>query len=130
MNTTIVMADDHTEIRASFRGLLDAQDGLEVIGEAADGEQAVQMARLLSPDVIVMDINMPVMNGIEALKIIIADNPSAKVVVLSMLAGSVAIETLLRAGARGYVTKPAAWNHLVKAVRAVAAGGIYVSSRR
>ena len=129
MNTTILMADDHTEVRASFRSLLDAQDGLEVIGEAADGEQAVRMASLLTPDVIIMDIHMPGMDGIEALKRILAENPSAKVVVLSILAGSVAIETLLHAGARGYVTKPAAWNHLVEAVRAVAAGGIYVSSR-
>ena len=122
-----MMADDHTEIRASFRDLLNAQDGLEVIGEAADGEQAVQMASLLKPDVIVMDINMPVMDGIEAMKIIIADNPSAKVVVLSMHASSVAAEALLRAGAKGYVTKPDAWAELVNAVRAVAAGEIYVS---
>jgi DNA-binding NarL/FixJ family response regulator len=81
--TTILLVDDHQLVRAGLAGLLDSADDLQVVGQAADGQQAVELAADLAPDVVLMDLSMPVLDGVEATRRLLADNPAAKVVVLT-----------------------------------------------
>jgi DNA-binding NarL/FixJ family response regulator len=123
----ILLADDHAVVRQGFRMILAAQTDLEIVGEAGNGREAVELAAALRPDVVVMDVTMPELNGIEATRRMTADNPHIRVVALSMHKDSVYVREILRAGARGYLLKDSVAEDLVAAVRSVAAGEGYLS---
>jgi two-component system, NarL family, response regulator NreC len=123
----VLIADDHTMFRAGLRALLATEQDIEVIGEAADGEEAVAKSRKLVPDVVVMDILMPGMNGIEATSRLAAECPATKVLVLSMYDDEEHVQKLLAAGAAGFVLKQATTDELVRAIREVVAGGLPLS---
>lgn len=125
--TTILLADDHRVVREGLRTLLSQEADLSVIGEAADGREVVELARSLHPDVIIMDIAMPEMNGIEATRLIVGENPAIRIVALSMYADRRFVMQILRAGALGYVLKEAAFEELARAIRTVAAGKPFLS---
>ena len=119
----ILLADDHSVVRQGFRLILDNQADMEVVGEAANGRDAVLIAEELQPDIVVMDVTMPELNGIEATRRIAEKSPRTRVLALSMHKDSVYVREILRAGAKGYLLKDAAGNDLLEAVRAVAARG-------
>ena len=123
----ILLADDHAVVRQGFRMILSAHSDLEIVGEAGNGREAVELAANLRPDVVVMDVAMPELNGIEATRRLTADNPHIRVVALSMHKDSVYVREILRAGARGYLLKDSVAADLVSAVRAVAQGEGYLS---
>ncbi len=118
----LVLADDHAVVRAGTRELLERQPDLSIVGEAADGEEAVRLAHELQPDVVVMDVRMPRMSGVEATRRIKAECPDVRVLVLTAHDDDEYIFALLQAGANGYLLKTAEIDELVKAIRAVAAG--------
>jgi two-component system response regulator NreC len=124
--TRILIVDDHAVIRSGLRMLLDAEQDLEVVGEAGDMRNAVFEARALKPDVILMDIVMPGASGIEATSAVLAESPDSNVLVLSMQDDPRYVREAFSAGASGYVLKEAADAELVGAVREVAGGGRYV----
>jgi two-component system, NarL family, response regulator NreC len=125
MTIKILLADDHKIVRDGLRSLLEKDDGLEVIGEASNGQIAVELAQELTPDIIVMDIGMPVMNGIEATERIIEGKPDAKIIGLSMHSDRRFVSSMLEAGASGYVLKDSAFDELVDAIRVVCSGQVY-----
>lgn len=125
--TRVLLADDHAVVRQGFRFILEAQADMEVVGEAANGREAVDRAEQLKPDVVVMDVSMPELNGIEATRRIGEAAPRTRVLALSMHKDSVYVREILKAGARGYLLKDAYDNDLVSAVRAVARGDGYLS---
>ena len=125
--TRILLADDHSVVRHGFRRILDAQEDLEVVGEVSNGREAVEQAAALQPDVIIMDVTMPELNGIEATRRIAESVPRARVLALSMHRDSVYVREILRAGARGYLLKDSSESDLISAVRAVAQGEGYLS---
>lgn len=122
----VVIADDHTVVRDGLRALVDAQPGIDVVGEAADGQEAWQRACELQPDVLVLDLSMPGVGGAEAADRISRDCPGVKVLALTMHEERGYVSSLMRAGASGYVLKRTASSELVRAIRAVAGGGRYV----
>jgi DNA-binding NarL/FixJ family response regulator len=122
----VVLADDHAIIRDGLKLLVDAQPDMTVVGEAGDGRSAVAQAQELAPDVIVMDISMPQLNGVEATAHLAATAPTVKVLVLSVHEESTYVRRLFAAGARGYLLKRSAGHVLLQAVRTVAAGEIYL----
>ena len=124
---TILLADDHNIVRQGLKLILGAHADLRVVGEAANGKEAVDLAQQLKPDVILMDVAMPEINGIEATRSIVQANPRARVLVLSMHKEAVYVREILRAGARGYILKDAIDTELLSAVRSVAGGDGYVS---
>jgi two-component system response regulator NreC len=126
MAIRVLIADDHAVVRAGLRLLLDAADEIEVVGEAGSGEEAVRLSRSLKPDVVLMDVVMPGMNGIEATAPALEAAPGAKVLVLSMQDDPRYVREAFEAGATGYVLKEAADSEVVQAVREVAAGNRYV----
>ena len=123
----ILLADDHSVVRHGFRRILDAQEDMEVVGEVSNGREAVEQATVLQPDVIIMDVTMPELNGIEATRRIAELVPRARVLALSMHRDSVYVREILRAGARGYLLKDSSEVDLISAVRAVAQGEGYLS---
>lgn len=123
----ILLADDHVMVRQGFRMILAAQPDMEIAGEAGNGREAVELAMELKPDVVVMDVAMPELNGIEATRRIAASLPRTRVLALSMYKDSVYVREILRAGARGFLLKDAIDRDLLAAVRAVAAGEGYLS---
>lgn len=125
--TRILLADDHSIVRQGFRMILSAQPDMEVIGEASNGREAVEQSAALQPDVIVMDVSMPELNGIEATRRIAETTPRARVLALSMHRDSVYVREILRAGARGYLLKDAQESDFLAAVRAIAKGDGYLS---
>ena len=131
MNTVplagILVVDDHGIVRDGIRSLLRAQDGMDVVGLAATGEQAVSAAQRLRPDLIIMDLVLPILNGIDATGRILASLPQTKIIVLSACSTSEHVYRALRAGAHGYVLKEAAGFELVCAVRTVLSGKRYLS---
>ena len=120
--TRILIVDDHTLFRDGLRALVTAVADAEVVGEAASGEAAVEQAALLQPDVILMDIKMPGLNGIEATSRILRATPHIGVIVMPMLEDDASVFTAMQAGARGYVLKGADKVEMLRAVRAVASG--------
>lgn len=118
----LVLADDHAVVRAGTRELLEQQSDLNIVGEASDGEEAVRLAHELQPDVIVMDVRMPKMTGVEATRRIKAECPDVKVLVLTAHDDDEYVFALLQAGANGYLMKTAEIEELVKAIRTVAGG--------
>jgi len=127
MALRILLADDHTIIRNGLRLLLERQPDFTVVGEASNGREAIELADLKNPDVIIMDVAMPIMNGIEATARITAAQSKIAVVILSMHSDESYILRSLRAGARGYLLKDSAEADLIGAVRAVAAGKAFFS---
>ena len=123
----IILADDHKIIRDGLRSLLDKQPGMEVVAEAMDGQTTVQLAMELLPDVIIMDIGMPGMSGIEATQNIITENPGIKVIVLSMHSDKRFVAEMFKAGAVGYLPKDCAFEELSCAINAVVANKFYLS---
>jgi DNA-binding NarL/FixJ family response regulator len=126
MSTTILLADDHRIFRDGLRPLLAAQDDITVVGEAADGREALRLARELRPDVAVLDISMPGLNGIDVTRLLGREAPSVKVIILSMHSDRRFVREALRAGARGYLLKDAGITDLLTAVRSVVAGQTYL----
>ncbi len=122
----VLIADDHTLVRQGIRMLIEAQPDLQVVGEASDGAEVVRLARELVPDLVVMDIAMPVMDGLEATRAIKQDQPDVKILVLTMHEGEDYFFKILSAGAAGYVLKRAAASDLIAAVHAVARGEIFL----
>ncbi len=123
----ILLADDHTLMRAGLRVLLERQPDLAVVGEAEDGRQAVQLVETLQPDVVVLDIAMPNLNGIEATRQIVAKSPRTAVVILSMHSDESYILRSLKAGARAYLLKDSAEADLIRAIHAVRDGKSFFS---
>jgi two-component system, NarL family, response regulator NreC len=123
----ILLADDHTIVRQGLKLILSAHADLTVIGEAANGREAVDLAEKLKPDIVLMDVAMPELNGIEATRRMVAANPRIKVLVLSMHKEAVYVREILKAGARGYILKDAIDTELLNAVRSVAKGDGYIS---
>ena len=123
----VLLADDHTILRDGIRALLDDQDDMEVVGEAEDGQSTVKMVAHLQPDVVVMDIAMPLLNGLEATRQIQRDYPQVKVLILTMHENEEYIRQVLAAGALGYVLKDAAARDLLGAIRAVNRGEAVLS---
>ena len=123
----ILLADDHAVVRQGFKMILAAQPDMEIVGEAGNGREAVELAGTLQPDVIVMDVAMPELNGIEATRRLADSSPRTRVLALSMHKDSVYVREILRAGARGYLLKDSIASDLLAAVRAVARGEGYLS---
>ena len=122
----ILIADDHKILREGLKALLCRQPDMKVVGEAADGEEAVRMARELRPDIVVMDVMMPVMNGFDATMAIRDVDPSVNVVALSMYANAGFVYEMFRAGASAFLVKDCAFEELEDAVRVVHSGGKYI----
>jgi DNA-binding NarL/FixJ family response regulator len=120
----VLIADDHAIVRDGVRALLALSEDITVVGEAATGQQAIELARTLSPDVILMDIAMPGLGGLEATIEIRKDNPQAKILVLTQYEDREYIRRFLKAGVSGYVLKKAAGAELTTAIRAVSRGGL------
>jgi DNA-binding NarL/FixJ family response regulator len=126
--TTILLVDDHVMLRKGLCSLLEKEEGLVVVGEAGDGLEAIERAVQLQPDIIVMDINMPELNGIEASRKILSDAPGSKILALSIHSGRHYVELMLEAGVSGYLLKKNAPEELIKAIHALNAGKGYLSA--
>lgn len=124
----ILIADDHTLVRRGIRALLEHADGIEVVGEAENGQEALALVKRLQPDVVVMDISMPELDGIKATEEIQALGISTRVIILSMYANVDLVKQALQNGASGYVLKRSATEELLQAVRTAQAGKIYLST--
>ena len=122
MPIRILIVDDHAVVRQSLRQVIDAQPDVEVIAEAADGDMAVQLAETLTPDVILMDLLMPEVSGVEAIKRIIAQQPSMRIVALTSSIEEKQVTEALQAGAQGYILKSSRVNDVIEAIRRVADG--------
>lgn len=127
MSIKIILADDHKILREGLKALIVKEPGLEVVAEAENGEKAVRLADKFSPDVIIMDISMPDLNGIEATSQILANNPDIKVIALSIHSDKRYVSNMLKAGAKGYLLKGCAFEELLKAVQTVQSCRIYLS---
>lgn len=119
----VLIADDHEVVRVGLRSLLESVDDIQVVGEAASGIEAIERAEALQPDVVVMDVRMPEMGGIEACRAIRSANPNIKVIMLTSYSDDEAVFASLMAGAGGYVLKRIGTNQLIEGIRVVASGG-------
>jgi two-component system, NarL family, response regulator NreC len=128
MTTTIVLADDHRVVREGLRALLEAEPGFRVVGQAGDGLEAVELVARLQPRVLVVDLMMPSLNGLEVVRQVASRAPGTRVIVLSMHANEAYVLDALRHGVAGYVLKDASGAELVRAVREVMAGRRYLSA--
>lgn len=124
----VVLADDHVMLRSGLKLLLNSQMGIKVVGEASDGAEAVSKTAELKPDVLLLDITMPNMGGIDALRTIKEKTPSIFIIILTMHENEAYLLEALRAGASGYVLKKAADNELIHAIRTVYGGGVFIPS--
>jgi DNA-binding NarL/FixJ family response regulator len=125
----VLVADDHEVVRKGLRSILEEQPGWEVIGEASDGREAVDKVRSLKPDVSVVDVSMPVLNGLEATRQMLRNDPETKVLILTMHESDTLIREVLDAGARGYLLKTDASRDLVSAVDAICRNKRYFTAR-
>jgi DNA-binding NarL/FixJ family response regulator len=123
----ILIADDHGIMREGLRSLIEKQDDMEVVGEAVDGRMVVELARELSPDVIIVDITMPNLSGVDAARQILKENRDARIIALSMHSNKLFVTKMLQTGVLGYVLKSYLFDELVKAIYAVAANRYYLS---
>ena len=122
----VLIADDHALVREGFRSLLEVQPDIEVVGEAADGEEAVNKTKEIEPDIILMDITMPGMDGLEATRQIKQHNPDVRILVLTMHEGDEFFFRFLDAGASGYFVKGGSSSELIWALRAVSQGDVFI----
>lgn len=129
MSISVLLADDHAIVRDGLKLLLESRPGIKVAGEATNGRDAVKLAARLRPDIVIMDIAMPELNGIEAAKQIRDNCPSSRVIMLSMHSSTEHIYRSLKAGARGYLLKESAGVEVVNAVKTVFNGGRYLSEK-
>ena len=127
MGTSILLVDDHRMMRDGLRALLEQHDQYTIVGEASDGRTAVEMADSLQPDIVVMDISMPKLNGVEATRKILADHPHMKIIALSMHADRRYVMQMLDAGASGYLIKNSASEDMVRALGIVVGGQSFLS---
>lgn len=127
MSTRIILADDHNIVREGIRSLLERQPDITVVAEAKNGQTAVRLAQELSPDLVIMDITMPGLNGVIAARQIIADAPDVKVLALSMHKDKRFVMEMLNTGAAGYLLKECAFEELTHAISSVLSGGKYLS---
>ena len=123
----ILLADDHKIIRDGLRSLLEKETDMVVAGDAENGRKALQLTRKLNPDVVIMDVSMPDLNGMDAARQILGEHPGVKVVALSMHSEKQYVEGMLKAGVSGYLLKDTAFEELVKAIRVVCSGKKYLS---
>lgn len=124
---TVLLVDDHTVVRQGLRALLSSEEDIEVVAEAENGRQAVQLAAQSPPDIVVMDVAMPLLNGLEATRQILKSIPAAKVLVLSSYSDDDCVQQMTEAGISGYLSKQTAADDLVKAIREVQKGNHYYS---
>jgi DNA-binding NarL/FixJ family response regulator len=129
MPTRVLLADDHAIIRQGLCALLEKQPDIEVVGAAEDGRKAMELVREMAPDIVIMDISMPNLNGIDATRRIIGDSAGTKVIALSIHSSRRFVAEMLMAGASGYILKECLFDELMEAIRTVLNGGIYLSSR-
>ncbi|MHB9024748.1 MAG: response regulator [Armatimonadota bacterium] len=125
----IVLVDDHQIVRQGLRALLERQPDFRVVGEAANGRDAIRIIQQHTPEVVIMDVAMPDLNGIEATRQIHTLSPHAKIIALSMHAEKAIVQDMLRAGASGYILKESAYDELVDAIRATQHGQIFLSQQ-
>jgi two-component system NarL family response regulator len=126
MSIRIILADDHKILREALKGVLEREHDISLVGEASDGIEAIDLARKVHPDIVLMDIGMPVMGGIEAARSLNAEQPAVRVIALSTYSDRRIVLQMLDAGARGYVVKSAGRDELLRAIRAVAHGRTYL----
>ncbi len=129
MSIRILLADNHKIIRDGLRSLLEKEPDIEVVGEADNGRTACNLVHQLQPNVVVMDITMPLLNGVDATRLIVKDCPEAKVIALSIHSNRAFVADMLRAGASGYILKESPFDELVEAIKTVANGGKYLSPK-
>ncbi|MGU3662287.1 response regulator [Methylobacterium fujisawaense] len=122
----VVLADDHPVVLAGIRALLNADPDLELVGEATNGGEALPLIRSVAPDVAVVDVSMPGLNGLELTERVTGECPGTKVLVLTVHEDAAYVQPMLKAGAKGYLLKRSAAEDLLRAVHAVAAGGVYL----
>jgi two-component system, NarL family, response regulator NreC len=127
MKTRIIIADDHKIVREGLRSLLEKELAMEVLASADNGRKAVQLAKELRPDLVIIDITMPDLNGIEATKQLLRDTPGLKVIALSMHSDKKYVGEMLRAGASAYLLKDCAVDELERAIQVVRSGRVYIS---
>jgi two-component system response regulator NreC len=127
MSIKVLIADDHQIIREGLRSMLEKEHDIKIVGEAVDGRMTERLARELAPNVIIMDVAMPDLNGIEATRQIVAELPGVKIIALSMHDDKRFVLNMLKAGAAGYMLKDSAFTDLPKAIRMVMSGKTYLS---
>ena len=128
MSIRVLVVDDHQVVREGFCALLENQEDMQVVGQAGEGRTAIQLNRDLLPHVVLMDISMPDMNGIEAARQIHLEFPDTKIIILSIHSTKEYVEKALKSGVRGYLQKDCAFDELVNAIRTVMSNRIYLSS--
>lgn len=129
MATKIVLVDDHQILREGLRSLLEAQPDMKIVGEAGEGRTALQLVRELHPDVVIMDVNMEGMDGIEVTRLITRQHPETKVLALSMYSRSSFVSEMFRSGALGYLLKENAFVEVVQAIKTIVTGQKYASTK-
>jgi two-component system, NarL family, response regulator NreC len=129
MSTRVLIADDHKIVREGLKALIDKQESMQVVAEADNGLEAVRLARKLQPDVVIMDLGMPQMNGIEATREVTAREPGIKVIALSMHSDKRFVLQMIKAGASGYLLKDSAFEELITAIKTVVSNQSYLSPK-
>jgi DNA-binding NarL/FixJ family response regulator len=127
MSIRIILADDHKITRQGLHSLIDENEDMEVIAEAQNGREAVELAREMNPDVVIIDVSMPDLNGVEATRQIVQENPKIRVIALSMHSDTLFVSEMLKSGACGYLLKDCAFQELKQAIRSVIEGKAYLS---
>ena len=128
MRIKVLIADDHSFTRAGIRAILEPDESFEIVGEAIDGVEALDRVRLLQPDIVIMDISMPNLSGIEATEQILSEYPKTKIIALSIHTGEKFVKNMLDSGALGYLLKDEAPEELIKAIKKVDQGEMFLSS--